>query len=84
MAPPQVTGRKPVSSNLRLLSYPDLKLKGIGFSRSELRRREHAGTFPQRLKLGEGRNPTVAWVEHEIDDWIVSRMAARGSLGATP
>jgi predicted DNA-binding transcriptional regulator AlpA len=64
---------------LRLLGYPELKLKGIKFSRSELRRREHAGTFPQRVKLGEGLNPTVAWVEHEIDDWIVSRMAARGA-----
>jgi prophage regulatory protein len=80
MAPPQeVTGRKPVSSNLRLLNYPDLKLKGISFSRSELRRREAAKTFPQRVRLGEGRNPTVAWVESEVDAWILARMAARAA-----
>jgi predicted DNA-binding transcriptional regulator AlpA len=65
---------------LRLLGYSELKkLKGITFSRSELRRREHAGTFPQRVKLGEGLNPTVAWIEHEIDDWIITRMAARAT-----
>jgi prophage regulatory protein len=80
----QVTGRAPVekSSGLRLLSYPDLKkLKGVIFSRSELRRREARGEFPKRVKLGEGRNPTVAWAEHEIDDWIRARMDARHTVG---
>jgi len=33
-----------------------------------------AGTFPQPVPLG-GRS--VAWSSHEIENWIVSRIAAR-------
>jgi predicted DNA-binding transcriptional regulator AlpA len=68
----------PPPSGLRLLTYRELKaVKGIPFSRSELRRKESKGSFPRHITLGDGLNPTIAWVEAEIDDYIAGRMQAR-------
>jgi predicted DNA-binding transcriptional regulator AlpA len=79
MTPPEVTGRKPASS-LRLLSFKDLKsVKGIPYSRSEIRRKEKAGTFPMHVTLGDGNGACIAWPESEVDDYIRARMAARVS-----
>jgi prophage regulatory protein len=39
-------------------------------SRDTIRRREHAGTFPRRVKLGPN---SVGWIEEEVDAWIASR-----------
>lgn len=36
-------------------------------STSEIYRRIEAGTFPAQVKLG---TKAVAWLEHEINDWI--------------
>lgn len=36
-------------------------------STSEIYRRIEAGTFPAQIKLGA---KAVAWLEHEIDEWI--------------
>lgn|SRR5215831_13847752 len=93
MAPPEVTGRKPAARqgagpssqhlprgppSLRLITYKELKpLKGIPYSRSEIRRKEAAGQFPKRITLAEGDGALIAWVEHEIDAYIAARMAAR-------
>jgi predicted DNA-binding transcriptional regulator AlpA len=69
------------TSGVRLLTYRDLRqLKGVPFSRAELRRRELKGTFPGHIRLGEGLNPTIAWIESEVDDYIAARMAVRDAV----
>jgi predicted DNA-binding transcriptional regulator AlpA len=92
MARPEITGKKLTTRQvddaelpdhagrvpLRLLTYRELKLvKGIPFSRSEIRRKEARGDFPRHIVLGEGASPTIAWIEHEIDRYILTKMAAR-------
>jgi prophage regulatory protein len=44
------------------------------YSQSQIYRLESAGDFPKRITIGRGR---VAWLEHEIDDWIDSRANKR-------
>lgn len=62
---------------MRLLSYEDLKAKGIGYSRVHLWRLVRAGKFPAPVKLADGyRN---SWVEEEVDALIAARMAARAT-----
>jgi prophage regulatory protein len=67
--------------DLRLLSYRDLKLRGIPYSRSHLRRLEATGHFPQHITLGEGLGALIAWAEHEVDQWIAERIARRVATG---
>ena len=46
-------------------------------SRSSIYQGMAEGTFPQCVPIG-GRS--VAWIEYEIDDWIVSKIeASRGT-----
>jgi prophage regulatory protein len=60
---------------MKLLAYDDLKpAKGIAYSKVSLWRLEKRGEFPKRVPLGRGRH---GWAEHEIDEWISSRIAAR-------
>lgn len=40
-------------------------------STSEIYRRVEAGTFPSQIKLGA---KSVAWLEHEINDWIAEQI----------
>jgi predicted DNA-binding transcriptional regulator AlpA len=61
---------------LRVLRLRDLaSQKGISFGRDYLYRLVRAGKFPQPFKLGEGVN---AWMENEIDAWILERAQHRG------
>jgi prophage regulatory protein len=61
--------------NVRLLSYDELRpQKGIPYSKVHLWRLEREGKFPRRVQLGENRH---GWLESEIDDWLLERMAAR-------
>ncbi len=57
-----------------LVSYSDLRLKGITLSKCQLWRNERDGKFPQRVQMSAAR---VAWVESEIDAWIAERIADR-------
>lgn len=57
-----------------LLSFRDLKDKGIPFSRQHVSRLVKHGEFPAPVKLGQGTN---RWIESEIDDWLIARAAAR-------
>ena len=60
---------------MRLLSYDELRSqKGIPYSKVHLWRLEREGKFPRRVRLGERRH---GWLESEIDDWVLERMAAR-------
>jgi prophage regulatory protein len=65
---------------MRLLSFPELKSKkGIRFSRVHIGRLVKAGKFPQPINIGD-RN--IAWVEEEVDDLIVARLAQRDDKAA--
>ncbi len=63
-----------MDSQIKILSRPDLKKKGIRWSRQHLQRLVTAGKFPKPVKLGP---QTVGFLEHEIDAWIVERAKER-------
>ena len=46
----------------------------IGCSLMTIARMEKAGTFPQRIRIGNG---SVGWLEHEVEAWLAGRMANR-------
>lgn len=66
---------------MRLVRYPDLRAKGLCWSRMHLNRLEKAGKFPKRIQLGTG---TVVWLEAEIDAWLEARIAARDTSPGVP
>ena len=59
---------------LKLIDLVGLRAHGITWTRQYIGVLERAGKFPRRVYLGERR---VCWVEHEIAEWIETRMAAR-------
>jgi prophage regulatory protein len=58
----------------RLISYDDLKSKGIPYSKPHLWRLEKQDKFPKRVPIGAGR---YAYVEAEIDGYVEGLIAAR-------
>ena len=70
-ARPEVAGKK---TGRRLLTYQDLKARGIPWSRVHIARLEAARKFPLHVDLGEN---TVAWFEDEIDDLLEMKAAER-------
>ena len=62
---------------MTLLSYADLKKRGVPYTETHLHRLMKAGTFPEPVKLGQARNSRKAWLEQEIDDWMAARIAKR-------
>jgi predicted DNA-binding transcriptional regulator AlpA len=63
---------------MRLLSFDDLKpVKGISYSKTQLWRLEKRDAFPKRVPLAGGRTGRHGWVERELDDWILARIALR-------
>jgi prophage regulatory protein len=60
---------------VRLISYEELKLKGIRYSRDHVRRLGQEGKFPRPVHLGGGRR--VAFIESEIDEYLAAQIAAR-------
>jgi len=63
------------ATSLRLLRRREVEAR-TGLSRSSIYARMADGTFPLAVYLG-GR--AVAWVESEIDSWVMARIAARAS-----
>jgi prophage regulatory protein len=57
-----------------VLSDPDLRKKGIRFSRRHRHRLIAEGKFPAPVKLGDATN---AWVESEIDAWLETKIVER-------
>lgn len=49
-------------------------IKKTGLSRSSIYKYVASGKFPKPVHLGER---TVAWVESEIDDWLLTKMKER-------
>ncbi|HYI26318.1 MAG TPA: AlpA family phage regulatory protein [Bradyrhizobium sp.] len=68
--------RSVVIMSSRLISYDQLKPKGIMYSKPHLWRLEKAGKFPKRVPVGPGR---YAYVETEIDTHVDNLIAARSS-----
>jgi len=67
----------------KLLTYNHLiSEKGITYSRVHLRRLELAGKFPRSVKLGDGPQAKVAWIESEVDAWIDELAAKRDDAAA--
>ncbi|ARP95252.1 helix-turn-helix transcriptional regulator [Bordetella genomosp. 13] len=58
---------------MRLIRLNDVT-RATGLRRSTIYKYISDGCFPKAVPLGGGR---VAWVEREIQDWIVDRVAAR-------
>ena len=46
----------------------------VGCSRMTIARMEKTGTFPQRIRIGNG---SVGWLKHEVEHWLAQRMAVR-------
>lgn len=63
-----------MSEQVRLLSYEQLRERGIAYTPRSLRRLEAENKFPKRVTLGKR---TVAWVESEIDAHLRDQVAAR-------
>jgi prophage regulatory protein len=59
----------------RILSFADLRPRGISHHKVTLWRLEKAGKFPKRVHISPGK---VGWVEREIEAYIEERIAARG------
>jgi len=69
----------------KVLSFKDLRERGISYSRVHIHRLVGAGKFPRPIKIGEKR---TAWLERELDEWLDAKIAERdaqtvGILGVT-
>jgi prophage regulatory protein len=71
MARPEVTGKR---TGRGLLTFADLKARGIPWTRMHVGRLEAAGKFPLHINLGAN---SIAWFEDEIDDFLEEKAAAR-------
>jgi prophage regulatory protein len=60
-----------------LLLYPDLRLKGIAFTKIYLAELERKGKFPKRVRLGGPTAKAYGWVRAEIDAYLAEQIAAR-------
>ena len=58
---------------MRILRKPEV-VHRVGLSGMEIWRREKAGRFPRRVRLGP---QSVGWVEAEIDAYLEQLVAAR-------
>ena len=54
----------------KVLRFGQLAERGIDYSRKHIRALESEDKFPARIALGAN---SVAWYEHEIDEWLASR-----------
>ena len=76
------------SPHKRLIRLPEV-LSRTGYGRTSIYRKMEDGSFPRSVKLGgplEDSNVfdsrAVAWIEHEVDQWMESRIEER-DLGST-
>lgn len=69
---------QPKTGKLALLRLCEV-CRRTGYGRSEIYRRIGSGDFPPAIKLGSRAS---AWVEHEVEEWIAKRIAARDAKAA--
>jgi predicted DNA-binding transcriptional regulator AlpA len=65
-----------MSKPKRFLSKKEVRDK-VKLSYAEVARREKAGKFPMRLRLGNYPNSRAVYVEEDIDAWMDEQIAAR-------
>jgi predicted DNA-binding transcriptional regulator AlpA len=58
---------------MRMLTFAELKDRGVPHSRTQVWRWIQAGTFPKPVRLGK----RICWPVHEVDEWLRARIAAR-------
>lgn len=58
---------------MRIIRLRDV-LESTGLARSTVYRYMEEGSFPQPIALGDR---AVGWVESEVQEWILSRIAER-------
>ncbi len=68
----------PTDTRPRILRLPAVKDR-TGCSTSTIDRKERAGEFPRRIKIGAN---SVGWLEEEIDRHIEELIAARDAEAA--
>ena len=56
----------------RLVPFEAFHSKGITMSCDEIWQLEREKQFPRRIRVSEAR---AAWVEAEIDEWLITRSA---------
>jgi prophage regulatory protein len=64
---------------MRLLTFNQLKAKGVPYCREQVRRKAKAGEFPRPVDLSNRR---ITWIETEVDAWIEQRVALRDRAAA--
>lgn len=63
----------PMTSNDRLIGRDEL-LKMVPYTIQHIYRKEKAGTFPRRVRVGTNR---VAWLHSEVVAWIARCVGER-------
>ena len=63
----------PETRHTRILTIKDVRAR-VPYSSVQLWRKERAGEFPGRVRLGANR---VGWVEAEVEAWLNSKLAER-------
>ena len=64
----------------RVLRLPQVEEK-TGLGHDSIYRLGREGSFPRPIKLSERAS---GWLEHEIDEWLEQRAAARGKREPAP
>ncbi len=67
---------------MKLITFSGLEDKGFPYTRRHTERLVAEGKFPTPIKLGEGRNGRIAWIESEIDEHYAKLAAQRKQVGA--
>ncbi len=66
--------KKAATNPVRILPLKEVRDR-IPYSAVQIWRKESAGDFPRRVRLGANR---VGWLESEIDAWIAAKIGSRG------
>jgi predicted DNA-binding transcriptional regulator AlpA len=70
-----------LTAGKRLIS-PSITEAVSDLSQREMRRRSEQGRFPKPVKLGEGKNGRIAYVESEVLEWVEAQIAERDRQAA--
>ena len=68
-----------MQENIKLMKRQEVEAKvTLGcsaiYARMDAKSQYYDSTFPRPVPLGKGKNPPVAWIESEIDDWIAAQV----------
>ena len=75
--PPKRPKRDPAPTpEWGILREPQV-LAATGYSRPTIWRLEQRGTFPRRIKLGDGRRGAVGWRAADVRAWLDARAEGR-------